>query len=63
MFNVREVWLVDRRGLLELHEVTEWRLLFLPWLSFSGASRVRGSCARCPVLGLELVVVLVLLWI
>ena len=42
MFNVGEVGLVDRRGLLELPEVTVWRLLFLPWLSFSGASGVRG---------------------
>ena len=35
MFNVGEVGLVDRRGLLELPEVTVERLLFLPWLSFS----------------------------
>ena len=39
MFNGGEVGLVDRRGLLELPEVTE-RLLFLPWLSFS----VRPGC-------------------
>ena len=60
MFNVGEVGLVDRRGLLELPEVTVWRLLFLPWLSFSVSSRVWGSCARCPVLSLVLMVVLVL---
>ena len=40
MFNVGEVGLVDRRGLLELPEVTVLRLLFLPWLSFS----VRPGC-------------------
>ena len=39
MFNVAEVGLVDRRGLLELPEVTVW-FLFLPWLSFS----VRPGC-------------------
>ena len=33
--NFVEVGLVDRRGLLELPEVTVERLLFLPWLSFS----------------------------
>ena len=60
LLNVGEVGLVDRRGLLELPEVTVWRFLFLPWLSFSVASRVRGSCARCPVLDLGLMVVLVL---
>ena len=43
MFNVGEVGLVDRRGLLELPEVAVWRLLFLPWLSFSVASGARGS--------------------
>ena len=59
LFNVGEVGLVDRRGLLELPEVAV-RLLFLPWLFFSVASRVRGSCARCPVLSLGLMVVLVL---
>ena len=59
MFNGVEVGLVDRRGLPELPEVTE-RLLFLPWLSFSVASRMWGSCARCPVLKLKLMVVLVL---
>ena len=52
--------LVDRRGLLELPEVTVWRLLFLPWLSFSVASRMCGSFTRCPVLNLKLMVVLVL---
>ena len=35
MFNVGEVGLVDRRGLLELPEVAVERLLFLPLLSFS----------------------------
>ena len=60
MVNVGEVGLVDRRGLLELPEVTVWRLLFLQWLSFSVSSRVWGSCAWCPVLSLELMVVLVL---
>ena len=60
LFNVGEVGLVDRRGLLELPEVTVWRLLFLPWLSFSVASRMCGSCARCPVLKLKLMVALVL---
>ena len=60
MFNVGEVGLVDRRGLLELPEVTVWRLLFLPWLSFSVASRMWGSFTRCPVLNLKLKVVLVL---
>ena len=60
MFNVGEVGLVDRRGLLELPDVTVWRLLFLPWLSFSVSSRVRGGRARCPVLSLGLMVVLVL---
>ena len=39
MFNVGEVGLVDRRGLLELPEVTV-RFLFPPWLSFS----VRPGC-------------------
>ena len=43
MFNVGEVGLVDRRGLLELPEVAVARLLVLPWLSFSVSSRVRGS--------------------
>ena len=43
LFNVGEVGLVDRRGLLELPEVTVARLLFLPWLFFSVSSRVRGS--------------------
>ena len=60
LVNFEEVGLVDRRGLLELPEVTVERLLFLPWLSFSVASTVWGSCARCPVLSLELMVVLVL---
>ena len=40
MFNVGEVGLVDRRGLLELPEVAVVRLLFLPWLAFS----VRPEC-------------------
>ena len=35
LVNFGEVGLVDRRGLLELPEVTVWRLLFLSWLSFS----------------------------
>ena len=43
MFNVVEVGLVDRRGLLELPEVAVWRCLFLPWLSFSVAPRLWGS--------------------
>ena len=60
LFIVGEVGLVDRRGLLELPEVAVWRLLFLPWLFLSVASRVRGSCAGCPVLSLGLIVVLVL---
>ena len=60
MFNVGEVGLVDRRGLLELPVVTVWRFHFLPWLFFPVASMVRGSCARCPVLNLGLMVVLVL---
>ena len=60
MFNVGAAGLVDRRGLLELPEVTVWRLLFLPWLSFSVAPRMWGSCARCPVLNLKCMVVLVL---
>ena len=60
MVNFGEVGLVDRRGLLELPEVAVDRLLFLPWLSFSVASRMWGSCARCPVLNLKLMVVLVL---
>ena len=56
MFNVGEVGLVDRRGLLELPEVT----VRLQWLFFSVVSRVRGSCAGCPVLSLGLMVMLVL---
>ena len=60
LFNVVEVGLVDRRGLLELPEVTVWRLLFIQWLSFSVSSRVWGSCTRCPVLNVKLMVVLVL---
>ena len=43
LFNVGEVGLVYRRGLLELPEVAVVWLLFLPWLSFSVSSRVRGS--------------------
>ena len=42
MVNFVEVGLVDRRSLLELPEATVGRLLFLPWLSFSGASAVWG---------------------
>ena len=60
MSNVGEVGLVDRRGLLELPEVAVARLIFLPWLFFSVASRVRGGCARCPVLRWGKTVLLVL---
>ena len=60
MFNVGVVGLVDRRGLVELPEVTVWRFHFLQWLFFPVASMVRGSCARCPVLSLGLMVMLVL---
>ena len=42
LVNFVEVGLVDRRGLLELPEVTVERFLFLPWLSCSGASGVWG---------------------
>ena len=38
--------------MLELPDMTVIRLLFLPWLSCSGASGVCGRCARCPVLRL-----------
>ena len=51
---------MDRQGLLELPVVTVWRFHFLPWLFFPVASMVRGSCARCPVLNVGLMVVLVL---
>ena len=50
LVNFGEVGLVDRRGLLELPEVTVWRFLFLPWLSFSVASGMWGSFTWCPVL-------------
>ena len=60
MFNVGEVGLVDRRGLLELPVVTVARLHFLPWLFFPVASGARGSWARCPVLELKFAMVLAL---
>ena len=59
MFNVGEVGLVDRRGLLELPEVTVG-FLFLPWLSVSGTSGARGRCTWCPELKLVMLMVVAL---
>ena len=60
LVNFGEVGLVDRLGRAGVDRGDRERLLFLPWLSFSVSSMVWGSCARCPVLSLELMVVLVL---